>query len=59
MPAARTQDYQPPMFIDGIKFVMSPTQSQGILAFQPYTWDATAKTFKSAGDVIDISSQYQ
>ncbi|MGH1561232.1 ABC transporter substrate-binding protein [Mumia sp. DW29H23] len=59
MEAARTQDYQPPMFIDGIKFKMSPTQSFGILAFKPYTWDAAGKTFVAAGDVIDISSEYQ
>ncbi|KHL18638.1 ABC-type branched-subunit amino acid transport system substrate-binding protein [Mumia flava] len=59
MEAARTQDYQPPMFIDGITFQMSPTQAFGILAFQPYTWDAAAKTFVEAGEVIDISSNYE
>lgn len=58
MNAARTQDYHPPMFIDGIKFVMTPKESDGILAFQPFTWDAAGKTFKAAGDVIDISSDY-
>ncbi|KAA1425183.1 ABC transporter substrate-binding protein [Mumia zhuanghuii] len=59
MEAARTQDYQPPMFIDGIKFMMSPTQSYGILAFKPYTWDAAGTTFTPAGEVIDISSSYE
>ncbi|WP_191563587.1 ABC transporter substrate-binding protein [Janibacter melonis] len=58
MQAARTQDYQPPMFIDGITFQMSPTQSYGILAFKPYTWDAKAKSFEPAGEVIDISDEY-
>lgn len=58
MQAARTQDYQPPMFIDGIKFTMSPQQALGILAFKPYTWDAAGKTFESSGDVIDISGDY-
>jgi branched-chain amino acid transport system substrate-binding protein len=56
--AARTQNYQPPMFINGIKFVMTPSESDGILAMQPYTWEAGAKTFKAAGSVIDLSSQY-
>lgn len=59
MQAARTQDYAPPMFIDGISYQMSPTQSFGILAFEPYTWNAAATEFESAGDVIDISSRYQ
>lgn len=58
MQAARTQDYQPPMFIDGVKFKMSPTQAYGILAFKPYTWNAKGKTFEGAGDVIDISDDY-
>ena len=58
MQAARTQDYQPPMFIDGVKFTMTPTQALGILAFKPYTWDAAGKTFVAAGDVIDISDDY-
>jgi len=59
MEAARTQNYQPPMFIDGIKFQMSPTQAFGILAFKPYTWNAAKKTFEPSGDVVDISSQYK
>ncbi|SDH15552.1 ABC transporter substrate-binding protein [Klenkia brasiliensis] len=59
MQAARTQDYAPPMFIDGISYQMSPTQSFGILAFEPYTWNAAAAEFESAGDVVDISSRYQ
>ena len=58
MQAARTQDYQPPMFIDGVKFTMTPEQALGILAFKPYTWDAAGKTFVAAGDVIDISDDY-
>ncbi|WP_035853560.1 ABC transporter substrate-binding protein [Cryptosporangium arvum] len=55
MQAARNQSYQPPMFIDGIKFTMTPDKSLGIQAFQPYTWQAGAKRFTSSGDVIDIS----
>ncbi|GAA2162258.1 amino acid/amide ABC transporter substrate-binding protein (HAAT family) [Humibacillus xanthopallidus] len=58
MQAARTQNYQPPMFIDGISFTMSPTQAYGVLAFQPFTWKAADKAFAVGGDVIDISSQY-
>ncbi len=59
MNAARTQNYQPPMFIDGIGFTMSPTQSLGILAFQPWVWNAAKQQFAADGDVIDISSAYK
>ncbi|MEU7868725.1 ABC transporter substrate-binding protein [Dactylosporangium sp. NPDC049140] len=58
MEAARTQEYQPPMFIDGIKWKMAPTAPLGILAFRPFQWDATAVAFKPFGDVIDISGKY-
>ncbi|MGI8331212.1 ABC transporter substrate-binding protein [Actinomadura scrupuli] len=57
--AARSQSYQPPMFIDGVKWTMSPQRSLGIGAFRPFTWSAAKKAFQPAGDVIDISSDYQ
>lgn len=59
MLAAREQDYHPPMFLDGINFTMSPTQAFGILAFQPWTWNATEGYFEQAGDTIDISERYE
>lgn len=59
MQAVRTQDYHPPMFIDGVNFTMSPTHAFGILAFQPYTWSASELNFEAAGDVIDISDRYE
>lgn len=58
MKAARTQSYQPPMFIDGIKWTMSEKQALGIMAFRPFAWNAAGKTFEPTGDVIDISGRY-
>ncbi|WP_433086502.1 ABC transporter ATP-binding protein [Dactylosporangium sp. CA-052675] len=58
MEAARTQEYRPPMFIDGIKWRMAPSAPLGILAFRPFQWDATGVAFKPFGDVIDISGKY-
>lgn len=56
--AARVQEYQPPMFIDGIKWRMAPNAPLGILAFRPFQWNATEQQFKPAGDVVDISGKY-
>jgi len=58
MEAARVQEYQPPMFIDGIKWKMAPTAPLGILAFRPFQWNAAETQFKPFGEVIDISSKY-
>jgi branched-chain amino acid transport system substrate-binding protein len=58
MEAARNQDYQPPMFIDGIHFKMTPTASYGIMAFRPFQWSASDAQFKPFADVIDISGKY-
>ncbi|TQS41924.1 ABC transporter substrate-binding protein [Cryptosporangium phraense] len=55
MEAARTQDYQPPMFIDGIKFTMTQEKSLGIQAFQPFTWHADQKRFLASGDVLNAA----
>ncbi|MEZ0073274.1 ABC transporter substrate-binding protein [Planotetraspora sp. GP83] len=55
MNAARTQNYHPPMFIDGIDFTMSGAKSMGIMAFRPFTWSSSKKVFEPAGDVIDTS----
>ena len=59
MSAARTQDYHPPMFIDGIKFTMTADHALGILAFQPFEWNAATQAFEKQGDVIDISGRYE
>ena len=53
--AARTQSYEPPMFIDGVKWTMTVENSLGISGFKPFTWSASKKVFEEAGDVIDIS----
>ena len=56
MQAARTQDYHPSMFIEDIKYRMTPEKSTGIAAFQPWLWNAGDKGWDIGGDVIDISS---
>jgi branched-chain amino acid transport system substrate-binding protein len=56
--AARVQEYQPPMFIDGIKWRMQPNAPLGILAFRTFQWNAAEQQFKPSGDVIDISGKY-
>ena len=58
MEAARVQSYQPPMFIDGVKWQMTPTAPMGIMAFRPFQWSAADALFKPFGEVIDISSKY-
>lgn len=35
MQAARNQDYQPPLFIDGIKWIMNANEAYGIMKLQP------------------------
>ncbi|RAY12799.1 ABC transporter substrate-binding protein [Actinomadura craniellae] len=59
MKVARTQSYQPPMFIDGVKWTMTPAQSLGIVSFRPFAWNAGKKVFEPTGDVIDMSSRYK
>ncbi len=47
------------MFIDGIKFTMTADHALGILAFQPFEWNAATQAFEKQGDVIDISGRYE
>jgi hypothetical protein len=56
--AARVQEYQPPMFMDGIKWRMAPNAPLGILAFRTFQWNAAEQQFKPSGDVIDISGEH-
>jgi branched-chain amino acid transport system substrate-binding protein len=53
MQAARNQDYQPPLFIDGIKWIMNANEAYGIMKLQPLVYKASTKSFSYDGAAID------
>jgi branched-chain amino acid transport system substrate-binding protein len=53
MQASRNQDYQPPLFIDGIKWIMNANEAYGIMKLQPLVYSASSKSFNYDGSVID------
>lgn len=53
MQAARNQNYQPPLFINGIKWIMNAKEAYGIMKLQPLVYSATTKSFSYDGSVID------
>lgn len=52
MTQARTQHYQPPLFLPGVQWQMSPQASLGIASFQPLQWSSSAQKFSPVGSVI-------
>lgn len=53
MRAAQSQDYQAPLFIDGVTFTVDGEEDPyGIESFRPYAWKASSKTFEPVGDLI-------
>jgi ABC-type branched-subunit amino acid transport system substrate-binding protein len=53
MQAARNQNYQPPLFINGIKWIMNANEAYGIMKLQPLVYSASSKSFNYDGSVID------
>jgi branched-chain amino acid transport system substrate-binding protein len=53
MQAARNQNYQPPLFINGIKWIMNAKEAYGIMKLQPLVYSAATKSFSYDGSVID------
>jgi branched-chain amino acid transport system substrate-binding protein len=53
MQAARNQDYQPPLFINGIKWIMNANEAYGIMKLQPLVYGASTKSFSYDGQVAD------
>jgi branched-chain amino acid transport system substrate-binding protein len=53
MQAARNQDYQPPLFINGIKWIMNAKEAYGITKLQPLVYNASTKSFAYDGSIID------
>ncbi len=53
MQAARNQNYQPPLFINGIRWVMNANEAYGIMKLQPLVYHASTKSFAYDGSIID------
>ncbi|MGD0065535.1 MAG: ABC transporter substrate-binding protein [Streptosporangiaceae bacterium] len=53
MQAARNQNYQPPLFINGIRWIMNANEAYGIMKLQPLVYSAATKSFSYDGSVID------
>jgi len=52
--AARDQDYDSPLLIDGITWKATATRPAGVSGFQAVAWNAKEKKFVVSGDVIAI-----
>jgi hypothetical protein len=55
--AARDMTYATPMFINGIKWISSPTELIGISAFQTMVWKAAEKKFQPDGGLIEVGAK--
>ena len=53
MQAARNQNYQPPLFINGIRWIMNANEAYGITKLQPLVYSAATKSFGYDGSIID------
>jgi len=53
MQAARNQDYQPPLFINGIRWVMNADEAYGLMKMQPLVYEASTQSFHLDGSLID------
>lgn len=53
MQAARNQNYQPPLFINGVRWIMNAHEAYGITKLQPLVYSASTKSFDFNGSIID------
>jgi len=53
MQAARNQNYQEPLFINGIKWVMNSKEAYGVMNLQPLEYSASSQSFKYDGSLIN------
>jgi ABC-type branched-subunit amino acid transport system substrate-binding protein len=53
MQAARNQNYQPPLFIKGVRWIMNAKEAYGMMTMQPLVYSATTKSFHYSGKLID------
>ncbi len=57
MQAARNQNYQEPLFINGLKWIMNAKEAYGIMKLQPLVYSAKTKSFNYAGSIINTCPQ--
>ena len=48
-----TQNYQEPLFINGIKWVMNSKEAYGVMNLQPLEYSASSQSFKYDGSLIN------
>lgn len=54
MRAAQDQNYAPPMYLNGIKFLSTPEKFTGTSSMQALRWNAAKKSFELLGQPISI-----
>lgn len=52
--AARDQNYESPMLLDGITWKSTSERAAGVSGFAPVKWSAQEQRFVSAGDVVNV-----
>ncbi len=57
MQAARNQNYQEPLFINGLKWIMNAKEAFGIMKLQPLVYSAKTKSFDYQGAIINTCPQ--
>ena len=57
MQAARNQNYQEPLFIKGLKWIMNAKEAFGIMKLQPLVYSSKTKSFNYSGKIIDTCPQ--
>jgi ABC-type branched-subunit amino acid transport system substrate-binding protein len=57
MQAARNQNYQEPLFINGLKWIMNAKEAYGIMSLQPLVYSSKTKSFNYVGKLINTCPQ--
>jgi ABC-type branched-subunit amino acid transport system substrate-binding protein len=57
MQAARNQNYQEPLFINGLKWIMNANEAYGIMKLQPLVYASKTQSFNYDGKIIDTCPQ--
>jgi ABC-type branched-subunit amino acid transport system substrate-binding protein len=57
MQAARNQNYQEPLFINGLKWTMNAKEAYGIMKLQPLIYSSKTQSFNYDGKIIDTCPQ--
>jgi ABC-type branched-subunit amino acid transport system substrate-binding protein len=57
MQAARNQNYQEPLFINGLRWIMNAKEAYGIMKLQPLVYSSKTKSFHYDGSIINACPQ--